>query len=219
MIQIIDRSAEDAINKLYVADCYMAWALLAAEEVLGKPDLDGLLKEAGLVYYIDNYPPPNLAITGQTTFGDYARLNTILVQTFPEGQTVRRIGQIQGRYVIKQQDSAFDRAIIALAKALPVSVRIRMAAESLRRNINRVDLDAGQTVRIAVEDRGKHVAYIQHDCPLCAGKVSSHPMCALQAGAFEEGTRWLVGTPAQVEEVSCRAIGDPACVWEISKSV
>ena len=56
------------------------------------------------------------------------------------------------------------------------------------------------------------------ECPLCAGKAADLSMCWGRNGTLQESALWLTGREFAVEEVECRAMGAPACVWEISKT-
>ncbi|HJW84556.1 MAG TPA: 4-vinyl reductase [Anaerolineae bacterium] len=75
----------------------------------------------------------------------------------------------------------------------------------------------GEDLRLRVEDRGDTFAYIAEDCPMCAGKQADMHICWIFNGTLQEGTRWLTGKEFEIEEVACRAMGTPACVWEVSK--
>ena len=72
----------DPNASLYLVDAYMRWALLAAEEVVGKQGLHVLLRERGLERFIDNYPPELLKISSTITLGDYAQLCAGLLTFF-----------------------------------------------------------------------------------------------------------------------------------------
>ena len=71
-MEIKDKVPSDPVANLHLVDAYMRWALLAAEEVVGKKGLQVLLRERGLERFIDNYPPELLKISGDITLGDYA---------------------------------------------------------------------------------------------------------------------------------------------------
>ena len=73
-MEIKDKVPSDPVAGLYLVDAYMRWALLAAEEVVGKQGLTVLLRERGLGRFIDNYPPELLNISKTITLGDYAEL-------------------------------------------------------------------------------------------------------------------------------------------------
>jgi hypothetical protein len=62
-MEIKDKTPQDPIASLFLVDAYMRWALLAAEEVVGKQGLHVLLRQHGLERFIDNYPPELLKIT------------------------------------------------------------------------------------------------------------------------------------------------------------
>ena len=74
-MEIQDKAEHDPVADFYQVDAYMRWALLAAEEVVGKRGLGIVLREAGLERLIDNYPSGELNPSGHISFGDYAALN------------------------------------------------------------------------------------------------------------------------------------------------
>ncbi len=65
---------------------------------------------------------------------------------------------------------------------------------------------------------GDKLAYITEDCPMCAGKLADEPICWLWTGSLKEAAHWQTGKEFEVVQVACRAMGDPACVWEIGKT-
>ncbi len=65
-IEIRNRAVHDPVTDIPIVDAYMLWALLAAEEVVGKQGLNVLLRQIGLARVIDNFPPASTSATGQT---------------------------------------------------------------------------------------------------------------------------------------------------------
>ena len=59
---------------------------------------------------------------------------------------------------------------------------------------------------------------IYEDCALCAGKQAAEKICWVFNGALQEALKWQTGKDFEIAEVECRALGAPACVWEISKT-
>ena len=43
-------------------------------------------------------------------------------------------------------------------------------------------------------------------------------MCWLFTGTSLKAGRWQTGKELEIVEVECRAMGAPACVWEVSKT-
>jgi predicted hydrocarbon binding protein len=220
MIKIEDKTEHDPVADLYVTDAYMRWALLAAAEVVGKRGLAVVLREAGLERFLDNYPAEQVTKpSGQITFRDYAALNAGLFSFFGRAgkSMVLRIGRLSTQRAIKQQGELFGLAAVIASKVLPIPTQLKMGLETMQGGFRKISQSVGQDLRLRVQDRGDKLAYVTEDCPMCAGKQASEPMCWLWVGTLGEATHWQTGREFEIVEVECRATGAPACVWEISK--
>jgi len=220
MLQIKDKSEHDPVCDLYLVDAYMRWALLAAEEVIGARGLGIVLREAGLERLVGNYPPAEQeGSSKEITFGDYASLSAGLYSFFGRAarSMVLRIGRISTQHGINEQSTAFNVATLLATKLLPAPARIRIGMENMQRGYRKYSQEVGQDQVLALEDRGETLAYVAETCPVCAGKQSDGPMCALFDGVLTEAVHWLTGRDFDVREVECRAMGAKACVWEIAK--
>jgi predicted hydrocarbon binding protein len=220
-MKIESRPEHDPVADLYTADAYMRWALLAAEEVVGKRGLVVVLREAGLERFIDNYPPEELTKPSQNiTFGDYAAFNAALFDFFGRAgkSMVLRIGRLSVKYSIERQAEVFNIATALASKVLPIPTQVKMGLENIQKGFRKLSQSVGQDQRLRVEDRGDKLAYITEDCPMCAGKTADEPICWQWTGSLKEAAHWQTGKEFDVVQVECRAIGDPACVWEISKT-
>jgi hypothetical protein len=74
-LEIHNRAVHDPVADLPIVDAYMRWALLAAEEVVGKRGMSAILRQISLAHVIDNYPPEVLQVSGNFKYADYANLN------------------------------------------------------------------------------------------------------------------------------------------------
>jgi bacteriochlorophyll 4-vinyl reductase len=217
-MEIKDKT-NDPIASLYLVDAYMRWALLAAEEVVGKQGLTILLRQHGLERFIDNYPPELLKISGSITLADYAELCAGLQTFFGRAgkSMVIRIGRLTSKYAIEKQSGVYNVAAKTAAKLMPSGMQVKLVLDSMANGYNKLYAENGQELHFRVEDRGNKWAFISVECPLCAGKAADVPMCWGRIGTLKEGLFWLTGKEFDVEEVECRALGASACVWEVSK--
>ena len=218
-MEIKDKT-NDPVASLYLVDAYMRWALLAAEEVVGKQGLIVLLRQRGLERFIDNYPPELLKISGSITLGDYAELCAGLQTFFGRAgkSMVIRIGRLTSKYAIEKQSGVYNVAAKTAAKLMPSGMQVKLVLDSMANGYNKLYAENGQELHFRVEDRGNKWAFISVECPLCAGKAADVPMCWGRIGLLKEGLSWLTGKEFDVEEVECRALGASACVWEVSKT-
>jgi predicted hydrocarbon binding protein len=215
VLDIRNRVVHDPVADLPIVDAYMRWALLAAEEVIGRPGLAAILRQIGLAHLIDNYPPELLQVTGNLKYGDYANLNCGLLEFFGRAgkSMTMRVGRISARHGIEQQSELFGLAVLIASKILPLPTQIRKGLESMQNGYRRLM----PQVRLSLEDRGDKIAYLTETCSLCAGKEANGPVCWTFGGVLQALLSWQTGRELEIEEVQCRAQGAPACVWEISK--
>lgn len=219
-MEIKNRPEHDPVADKKMVDAYVRWALLATEEVAGKQGLAVVLREVGLGRFVDNYPPDELSVTGNTTFGDYANLNAGLLNFFGRASKsmLLRVGRLSAKYGIDRQSAMFGLAALVASKVLPLPAQLKLGMEAMQDGFRKVYGTGGVDMRLRVEDRGERLAYIAEDCPMCAGKTARAPICFIHTGALTEGFRWQTGREIEVNEIECRAMGAPACVWEANKT-
>jgi len=219
-MEIKEKTPNDPIASLFLVDAYMHWALLAAEEVVGKQGLHVLLRERALDRFIDNYPPELLKISGTITLGDYAQLCAGLLTFFRRAgkSMVIRSGRLTSKYAIEKQSGVYNIAAKAAAKLLPSGMQVKLVLDSMANGYNKLYAENNQELHFSVEDRGDKWAFICVECPHCAGQASEQPICWGRIGTLKEGALWLTGKDFDVEEVECRAMGANACVWEVNKT-
>jgi predicted hydrocarbon binding protein len=219
-MEIKDRTEHDPATEILLVDAYMRWALLAAEEVVGKNGLAVVLRQAGLEQLIGNYPPEQLKVTTGLTLYHYASLNAGLLNFF--GRAARsmalRIGRSTARYAIEHQSALFGTAALLGSKVLPVPVQIKMGLSAMQAGLRRLSQSVGQDRGLGLEDRGDAWAYIDHNCAMSAGKQSDEPIGYIQSGAIQEALHWQTGREFEVEQIACRSMGAPSSIWLISKT-
>lgn len=219
-MKIAKKLSHDPAADLHMADAYMRWQLLAAEEVVGKQGLAVALREAGLDRFVDHYPPEEFNFNTQVTTGEYAALIAGLSAVY--GRATRsmamRVGRLGCKMAIEKQGALFNVAGTLALKMLPVGAQLKMGLENMQNGFRQLSKTLGEDYGLSVEDRGDTVAYVSKACPLCAGIEADAAVCWIFTGNLEEAVRWLTGKEHQVVETACRAKGDPACVWEVSKA-
>ena len=219
-MKITARNPADPAASLKMVDAYLRWALLAAEEVVGRQGINVVLREAGLARAINSLPPNELKASGAFTFGDYANLNGALLNFFGRAarSMVLRIGRLSAKQGIDQQGAMFGIAALLASKVLPYPTQVRLNLDAMRDGFVKVYGQSGQPPKLAVEDHGDSWAYVDYACANCAGKQSDGLMCWIHVGVIQEAVRWQTGREAGVVQTACRAQGAEACVWEVSKT-
>ena len=218
-LHIANKADHDPVADLLMVDSHMRWPLVAAEEVIGKPCLDEVLRHSDLARFISAYPPNKLTYTSKSTFGDYATLNTGLIGVYGpcDRELAERIGRLVINFGINLHGPMFGTATLAASKLLPAPARLKLGMSVLQNGYRKISQSAGQDRRLRVEDKGEYFLYIAEDCQFCAGKQCNDPMCMIFTSMLTEGGRWLLGKHVEVEEIACRATGAPACIWKVSK--
>ncbi len=214
---IKNKPEHDPISDNAIVDAYMRWALMAAEEVAGKSGLAIVLKQSGLETFVDNYPAEELRVSGKVSFGQYANLSARLFDFFGRaGKSMTlRIGRLSAKYAIEKQSALFGLGALVASKILPLPTQIKMGLEAMQSGFRKL---YGEALHVRLEDRGDRFAYIDEACATCAGKQADAVMCYAFTGALHEALLWQTGKTFDIVEVECRAMGAPACVWEISKT-
>lgn len=217
---ISNKPEHDLVGDMHITDAYMRWALEAAEEVAGKRGLAIVLREAGLGHLIDNYPEDKLAVSGTISYAEYADLNAGLLNFFgraAKSMTIR-IGRISTRKAIDQQSALYGIAALMAARLLPTASQLKMIFDAQISGFQKLSNTVGESYLAHVEDRGEAYAFVIETCSMCAGKRADQPICWLFTGTLQESTKWLTGKDFAIREIECRAMGAPACTWEISKT-
>nr|HID13129.1 4-vinyl reductase [Anaerolineae bacterium] len=218
-MRVINKTEHDPVCDLDFPNAYMRWAIMAVEEIAGKHGTAIILREAGLERLIDNLPPANMEFEG-LKYSDYSALNQALLNFFgrPAKTFARHIGRLSARYSIEQESVLFGFATTAL-KLMPVNMRLKIALNNMAQGFRKLAARVGQTLDLRVEELPDKFLYISYTCPVCNGRLADEPMCYVFIGTIQEGAVWLTnGQEFRVVETHCRAIGDPACVFELYKT-
>jgi bacteriochlorophyll 4-vinyl reductase len=184
----------------------MRQAILAIDEVMGERGLKVVLRQAGLVRYVDELPPNNLEL--DATAAEYAALNQA-VQEFcgraGKGM-LQRIGRASFRYGVEEQAALMGVAGTAL-KLMPQKMRIKFILTQMARALTDVD----EETYIEVQETPEGFVFADFTCGVCYGRQAEHPICHLYVGSIDEAVKWATGQNYKVREIECRAMGAEAC--------
>lgn len=219
MVMITDKPEHDPVMDMPLVDAYMRWAMESVKKVIGENGLNLILKEAGLERFVDS-PPSGEMIVTTVTFGDYSKFNAALINHFqrPGKNMVMRIGRESAQTAVSFQRNLFNLGVLTAAKMLPDSVQIKMGLSALMAGFRTLTHEKSrQEFKASVEERGEHYAVIVETCALCAGKQSDSCIGWLWEAVVEESAEQTWGKFFDVTEVECRAKGNPAGVWLVSK--
>lgn len=219
MVQISDRPERDPVADMKLIDAYLRWAMEAARHVIGDQGVHSVLREAGLERFIDEPPPGELTISGDVTYGDYARFNTGLLDYFQRSGRgmMLRVGRESAKLAIAHQSGVFNLAVIFAAKFLPPGTQLKMGLSAMMSGFKVLNDKARQEWKGHVEDAGDSFHFVIETCPLCAGKQADANIGWLMEATIEESARQVFGKFFDVVEIACKANGAPAGVWEVPK--
>ncbi len=219
-MQIQNKTEHDPATEMFTVDSYLRWALQASEEVVGEKGMHIVLREANLEHLINNYPPNEPKVIGNYTFADYANLCTALLTFFGRAgrSMTMRIGRRSAEFAVEQQSETFGLGtLVKASRLLPLNQQQKAALFMMQNGLKKLSKEVGQERKLSLEDRGNKFYYKDETCAYCAGKQADSPICYVHNGVITQASLWLTGKTFEVREVECRAMGAPACVWEVSK--
>jgi predicted hydrocarbon binding protein len=131
---------------------------------------------------------------------------------------VLRIGRQSAKQAIEHQSGAFNLAAVVASKILGMQRQMKIGLESMQGGFRKLSETAGENWVGRVEEHDDKFLYIVESCAVCAGKQAEDHICWLFEAALAETLHWLTGKDFEINEIECRAMGAPNCVWEISKT-
>ncbi|MGZ6315797.1 MAG: hypothetical protein ACXWNQ_00925 [Anaerolineales bacterium] len=200
--------------------------LSAMEEVLGKRELDSVLKNSDTLILEHQPDAPSLVsfrdagllAEGDRTFS-FTSLSRLL-EAFERayGSQAGRgmslqVGRACVQYGLREFGGALGLTTTAF-RLLPLPLKLNTAARAL------ADLFNNHTdQRVRIERQPGSLLWHIERCPLCWGRHAAEPICQLAVGLVQEGLYWLSGGKIfNVEEIACVARDDPACTLRIDET-
>lgn len=141
----------------------------------------------------------------------YASLQAALRTYYGRGArgALIRVGQRLWKHLLN--DAALGgKAQAAVIKRLPLSTRRKPALELLGRFISTASGD------VTVHTLDLDLLLADHASPNADGQSASAPICYVTQGLVRESLFWATGTSYDVEETSCKAMGEEACEFTIT---
>jgi predicted hydrocarbon binding protein len=141
----------------------------------------------------------------------YASLQSAMRTYYGRGArgVLLRVGQRLWNLLL--EDAALiGKAQAALIKRLPMSTRGKSTLEMLARSI------ASQSGEITVHTLDLDLLLVDHASPATQGQRDSHPICFITQGLIRESLFWATGQNFDVEETSCKAMGQATCEFKIT---
>lgn len=187
--------------------------LLGVEEIAGNRGMAGLLRQANLAQYINNYPPSNLEYGGHLL--EYvAQLNRALFDIYGARGAraiLRRVGLEQAKNALRENVIVTNATSIAL-KFLSRQRRAKMVLDTVAKEYSQ---QLHTTIKVVEE--GGAFYWEDPNCNDCIGWASESPVCFVMAGFLHGMVAWATGSEEfKVEEIECRAKSAPACKYRVT---
>lgn len=187
--------------------------LKSMEDLLGKPDLDDLLKAAGLEAYSELYPPSDFE--REFPFEHVSALQEA-VEKIHGPEAGREINRRVGRLCLSNGLIEFN-PVLGIAdlpvRMMPMSLKLHVGFDIFKMVFNRF---SDQIVSLSEDQR--YYFWIIERCPVCWGRHTEAPCCHLAVGILQASLSWATGGKEfLVVETSCIAQGDDTCTISIGK--
>ena len=195
---------------------YTKQILNAVENIVGREVLTLILIKAGLPYMMNNYPFDTMLTC--ISFDKFSSL----MQSIEEQLGVKtgrkityRAGKIAFPIILDRYGkmAGFSRNALAYT---PLDRRLSIGLSALIEISNQI---GDQSLSLA-EDQDRYLIHAER-CATCWGRShAAEPLCDLFVGFLEAGIYWLCDeVNFQVKETACRAMGNDACVFSVSKRI
>ena len=141
----------------------------------------------------------------------YASLQAALRTYYGRGArgALIRVGQRLWHQLL--EDAAIvGRAQAAIIRRLPLSTRRKSTLELLGKLIGT------QTDDITVHTLDLDLLFADHASPTTDGQSAPGPICFVTQGLIRESLLWATGRDHDVQETSCKAMGEEACEFTIT---
>jgi predicted hydrocarbon binding protein len=141
----------------------------------------------------------------------YATLQAAMRSYYGRGArgVLLRVGQRLWNLLL--EDAALGgKAQAALIKRLPLTTRPKSILELLARSIGT------QSGDITVHSLDLDLLLVDHVSPTADNQYNAHPICFVTQGLIRESLFWATGQRFDVEETSCKAMGQHTCEFKIT---
>lgn len=201
-----------------VANGVMRASLEGIQDIIGPNGLKSVLNYGHLEKYIDSFPPSN--DEPEIPLEDLQNMYISLKELFGNkgaSSLQLRIGRENARRALENRP-AMSKSIKLATHLIPeikkMGIVLKKFAEDIQKN---VPAQSG-TLNIEVKEEDDYFLLINSANFESEGVTSQTSVCNVSVGMLQYIMEWITGHPHDVEEVECRAMGDPADVFRILKA-
>ena len=174
--------------------------------------MPGILRQAKLEQYIQNYPPATAEQAGHLQ-KYISQINRVLFDIYGARgyrAILSRVGRVQALEMMTQ-DAKVAAIVKTAFKLAPAHIKYKMF-------LDRAALEIGTRMNTSpkVTQEGQVYIYDDPTCPYCIDWKHESPVCFTVAGFIGEALRHIAEVEnAKIEEVACRSRGDASCRFRV----
>lgn len=204
---------------IQLADAYFRWALLGVADVVGERGLELVLNMVGMEDCTRVRATDRLEVVSGFAYHDFSRLMMGYLSIFgtADQANVLRSGRISAQHAMKKNGKLYHPPQTLKTRQSALNDQIKDSLATLIQGNWVVAQRGGQEYNAWIEETEDHFYYYLESCPVCAGASADAPVCLFFSGSLMESLKWFTGRQFEIREVACRAMNDPACVWQIGK--
>ncbi|KYK33242.1 MAG: hypothetical protein HXS46_02455 [Theionarchaea archaeon] len=195
----------------------MRITLETLQNIIGPNGLRSILNHAHLQKYIDNFPPDNDDL--EIPLQDVHILHHSLFDLFGK-KGVRCLQICVGREICRiglEKRSGILKVLQLSARILSENQQLHAVLEKYVEEAEKRQPTQLGVPRLTLIEEEKCFLLVDRDYHMSHGVVSDEPVCNDIVGTLQYLVEWITGHPHKVEEIECRAMGNPADVFRISK--
>lgn len=194
---------------LFYPNLFVRITLNALTEVVGENGMNTLYRMAGLPDLIQQLPPANQE--KEFDFSDFARLFQTLYDLFGAhgGKGLaRRAGRATFADGLKTYGALYGVEDLAM-RNLPVEEKTTITLNTIAELFNQL---TDQLTSVHADVHGSEWIFEVKHCPVCWGRTSTEPVCAVTEGLLDEALFSLSGgSRFEISEIECSATGADVC--------
>ncbi|MBU7015045.1 MAG: hypothetical protein HXS52_13255 [Theionarchaea archaeon] len=186
------------------------------DNIIGPNGLKSILNYAHLEKYIGQLPPDN--DEKEIPIQDLRKLYLSLHEMF--GNKGARSLQLRvGRenvYRGLEKRPGIARAMQVASHLVPETTKMRLGLERLVKYMKESSNRSSENL-VEIHEEEDWFVLIQRESIESMGITSRTPTCGVTLGIIEALIEWMTGHPHDVQEIECRAMGDQADIFRVSK--
>jgi len=203
------------LEKQNVPNSLLYIALVTIEEIMGKNGLNAILNASSMTKFRENIPPNDAEqVNPATDFSSLVKGLIDVIGVKGARAIITNAGRKGFRNIVEQSPELFGLVGMELEKMGTDRERISSLLHAITYETNQIFGDGHQTFE---EVDGRFIISI-HRCSWCHSIQGSEvPICYGEVGFDDEAVFWATKKRYKVTETACRAMGNEACVFEISE--